>query len=70
MLDGVLLVSVSASFVEEEVRTTWRASLRSCELAVNERYCVREAMRTGRSADRKMKGVILEAIVAVLGRNG
>lgn len=39
-------------------------------LAVNDRYCAREAKRVGRNADRNMYEVSLDAIVAVGGRNG
>lgn len=53
-----------------EKHTTAKASLASLELAINDRHCVREAMRVGRKVDRKTKGVILDAIVAVMRRNG
>lgn len=39
-------------------------------LATKDRHCRDEATRAGRKADLKMKGVILDAIVAVGERNG
>ena len=39
-------------------------------LATKDRHCRDEAILAGRNADLKMKGVILDAIVAVGERNG
>lgn len=47
-----------------------RAPLATLVLALNERHCVREAIRAGRKADLKMRGVSLDVIVAVRRRNG
>lgn len=37
---------------------------------MKDRHCALETNRDGRKADRKMYGVTLDAIVAVLRRNG
>lgn len=47
-----------------------RESLDNLLPATNDRHCDLEAILAGLNADRKTKGVILEAIVAVMWRNG
>lgn len=66
-----VLIGLVSSYIcsRSNARTTWRASLAALELAENVRHCDCEAGRTDRKAERKTKGVILEAIVAMLGRN-
>jgi hypothetical protein len=51
-------------------RTTWRASLDTLVLAMNDRLWGREAMRDNRKAGLNTYGEILDAIVAVGKRNG
>ena len=53
-----------------EERTTCRASLKSRGDEERDRVWQREAMREGRKTERKRKGVILDAIVAMERRNG
>jgi hypothetical protein len=50
--------------------TTWRASLDTRVLAVNDLHLGLDAMRAARKAGRNRYGEILDAIVAVLLRNG
>lgn len=43
--------------------TTWRVSLPSRDVALSDRHGGREALKAGLKAERKRRGVILEAIV-------